>query len=102
MKTNEMSELVKKITRQFQLAIGEKMLETYLDVKGDRAISDIIFSGSIKSGQINLFPCDIPGSCASEAVFISLSSEKNKKEFTSLKKNQLSFPYKFQPFEQIF
>jgi hypothetical protein len=88
MKTNEMSELANRIKRQFQLAIGEKMLENYLDVKGERVISDIIFSGSIKSEHINLFPCEIPGSCASEAVFISLSSEKNKKEFTSLKEDQ--------------
>ncbi len=88
MGTNQMSELASKINRQFQLAIGEKMFENFLDVKGDRTISDIIFSGSIKSEHINLFPCEIPGSCASEAIFVSLSSEKNKKEFTSLKKNQ--------------
>lgn len=83
------SELFEKISRQFQLALGEKMLENYHDGKREMTISDIISSGSLNSGFINLFPCDNKSSCASEAVFISLSSELSRNNFSATTFQQL-------------
>jgi hypothetical protein len=82
------SELFEKISRQFQLALGEKMFENYHGGKREVTISDIVFSGSLNSGFINLFPCDKNSSCASEAVFVSFSSDLSRKNFTALRRDQ--------------
>ena len=64
------------------------MFENYHGGKREVTISDIVFSGSLNSGFINLFPCDKNSSCASEAVFVSFSSDLSRKNFTALRRDQ--------------
>jgi hypothetical protein len=88
MGANQMSELTSKISRQFQVALGERMFERNNDTRGSDTFEDVIFSFGNSSTHLNLYPCDNVGMCANEAVFISISSELSRRNFKALRRDQ--------------
>jgi hypothetical protein len=88
MGANQMSEFSSKISRQFQVALGERMFERNNDRRGSDTFENVLFSSGNSSTHLNLYPCDNVGKCAYEAVFISISSELSRRNFTALRRDQ--------------
>lgn len=88
MRTNQMSELANQICGQFRAALGERMFERNNDRRGSGTFEEVLFSSGHSISNINLYPCDNVGKCAHEAVFISISSELSRRNFTALRRDQ--------------